>query len=458
MKATMKPLAAATLLLALGAPLALAKVSPEEAARLGGPELTPMGAERAGNADGTIPEWTGSMVGAPDGVKYDTGTVHPNPYAGEKPLFVITAQNMGQYADKLTDGQKALFGNYPDTFKMPVYPSHRDGGLAPRIYENIKKNALSAELESDGNGVLNAYGAAPFPIPKSGIEVLWNHNLHYSAFREYAFYTGAAVYPNGQIAYDKVEYDIASFYNDPQLGRTNFDGLQASFMVNQLAPARQKGEILLGHTFINPKQEPSQIWQYIPGTRRVRRAPNVAYDTPQGAGGLRGVDEDRLFNGSPDRFDWKLLGKKEIYIPYNAYALDDPSLKYEDLLTVGHINSDHTRYELHRVWVIEGTLREGARHIYNKRRLYIDEDSWAAVLADNYDARGELWRTAMQHFIYAYDLEGFHARVAVYHDLISGMYSAQRLINEEEQMPIVNTGRREDNFYTAANLRKMGNR
>lgn len=458
MTTTMKQLATATLLLALGNPLALAKVSPGEAARLGGPELTPMGAERAGNADGSIPEWTGTMVGAPDGVNFETGTIHPNPYAGEKPLFEITAENMSQYADRLTEGQKALFKQYPDTFRMPVYQSHRDGGYSQWTYAQVKLNATESIIVENGNGVENAFGSVPFPIPSSGIEVLWNHLLHPMAVREYALYTGAAVYPNGNIAYDKVEYDSTSYYHDPRIARDEFDGKQASFMNRMLEPARQKGEILLGHEFNNHMQNPRQVWQYIPGTRRVRRAPTVAYDTPQGAGGIRGVDEDRLFNGAPDRFDWELIGKKEIYIPYNAYQLDDPDLKYEDLLTVGHVNPDHTRYELHRVWVIEGTLKEGARHIFGKRRLYIDEDSWAAVLADNYDARGQLWRTHMQHHTYAYDLVGHHARVAVYHDLNSGAYSAQRMINEESVLPLINHDTREDHFYSPANLRRMGTR
>ena len=82
-----------------------------------------------------------------------------------------------------------------------------------------------------------------------------------------------------------------------------------------------------------------------------------------------------MFNGAPDRYDWKLIGKKELYIPYNAYRLDSPQLKYSDIIKPGHINRDLTRYELHRVWEVEATLKTGERHIYAKRHFFIDEDT-----------------------------------------------------------------------------------
>ena len=144
------------------------------------------------------------------------------------------------------------------------------------------------------------------------------------------------------------------------------------------APARLAGGILLVHETLDQVKKPRDAWLYNPGQRRVRRAPQVAYDNPgTAADNMRTTDQLDMFNGAPDRYDWKLVGKREIYVPYNSYRLQDPKLKYKDIITPLHINPDHLRYELHRVWVVEATLQTGERHIYKKRVFYIDEDSWS---------------------------------------------------------------------------------
>ena len=163
-----------------------AKVSPEEAAALGG-ELTPVGAIRAGNQEGTIPAWTGGITGPPEG--YKAGGAYPNPYPDDQVLFTITAENLGQYADRLSDGQKAMFERYPATWKMQVYPTRRSAAWPKRIYDAVVRNAVTAELAEGGNGVLNASEGIPFPIPREGVETIWNHLLRYrgeSIHRVYA--------------------------------------------------------------------------------------------------------------------------------------------------------------------------------------------------------------------------------------------------------------------------------
>ncbi|MBB4822556.1 hypothetical protein HNP29_005975 [Pseudomonas alcaligenes] len=452
----LSPVLGALLATSLASAPALAGLSPEEAARLG-QDLTPTGAEKAGNADGSIPAWSGKWRGAPPQVQFaGSGTKHPDPYAGEQPLFTITAENVAQYADQLSDGQKALFKRYPQSFRMPVYPSHRDFRYAQWVEDAIRQNALDAELVNDGNGVTKAYGGPPFPIPKNGFELMWNHNLHTVAWKEDANYKMALTLANGSRQFELVNYKILSPWTDPSGNAASFDGTQAHFMITTLEPSRKKGEIFLGNEYSDPLAQPRQSWQYLPGNRRVRRAPTVAYDTPYGAGGFRVMDEDRLFNGAPDRYDWKLVGKKELYIPYNNYRLDDPAVKLEQLLaTSGHLNPEYMRYEKHRVWVLEATLKPGKRHIYGKRVMYLDEDTWAAALADNYDGKGQLWRTNMQASIYAYELQAFHARVAVYHDLIAGSYLADRLINDQNA-PRLNDSDFDASNFTVASLRKQG--
>ncbi|HGY9626409.1 DUF1329 domain-containing protein [Pseudomonas putida] len=443
----------------LGSSLALqANVSGTDATTLG-PDLTPMGAERAGNADGSIPAWTGKWRGTPPQVKFaGPGTPYPDPYADEKPLFVITAQNMEQYAANLTDGQKALFKRYPNSFKMPVYPSHRDFRVDPQTEAAIARNAQTAKLSSDGNDALDAFGASPFPVPKNGNELILNHTMQARAVTEEANYNQVVVYADNNRVLEKVNYKIYSLWSDPKQNAQSTNGVFTDFLLTTLEPVRKKGEIVVGHEFINAAAQPRQAWQYTPGQRRVRRAPTVGYDSPTGAGGFRVYDEDRLFNGATDRYDWKIVGKKEVYIPYNNYKIDSPNVTQAEIINAaGHINPDLMRYEKHRVWVLQATLKPSARHIYAKRMFYIDEDSWAATLADNYDSRGQLWRTNMQTSVYAYDIQRFHARLGLYHDLIAGSYMVDRLLDDQKPAKLNASNFGPDEF-TPGNLRKLGTR
>ncbi|MNQ14936.1 hypothetical protein D3C85_278960 [compost metagenome] len=443
----------------LGSSLAIqAKVSESEAARLD-QDLTPMGAEKAGNADGSIPAWSGKWRGTPPHVKFGgPGAPYPDPYADEEPLFVITAQNMEQYAENLTDGEKALLKRYPNTFRMPVYPSHRDFRLDTKLEELIKKNALQAELSSDGHDTSSAWGASPFPMPKNGNELILNHTMQGRVATEEATYVQAVNYADGNKVFEKVNYKIYSIWSSSDHDLSSSEGILSHFLLTNLEPVRKKGEIIVGHDYINGAAQPRQAWQYTPGQRRVRRAPTVGYDSPTGAGGFRVYDEDRLFNGATDRYNWTIVGKKEVYIPYHNYKIDDPSVSHKELLSsTGHINPEYMRYEKHRVWVVEAKLKPGARHIYAKRVLYLDEDSWAATLADNYDSRGQFWRTNMQTSIYAYDIQRFHARLGMYHDLIAGSYMVDRLLDEQKPA-LLNASAFSPSDFTPGNLRKLGTR
>ena len=64
---------------------------------------------------------------------------------------------------------------------MNVYPSHRSAAFPQRIYDAIKANAATAKLTGTGNGVTGAISGPPFPIPQSGVEVIWNHILRFRA-------------------------------------------------------------------------------------------------------------------------------------------------------------------------------------------------------------------------------------------------------------------------------------
>ena len=453
MKTTKYLLQSGALALSLLATSVMAAVSADEAAKLG-TTLTPLGAEKAGNADGSIPEWTGGLpknVGTVD----DRGFLS-DPFASEQPLFTITAQNVDQYKDKLTPGQVAMFKRYPDSFKIPVYPTHRSATAPQSVLDDVKINATNTKLVEGGNGLENFKTAYPFPIPQNGLEAIWNQITRYRGGSVRRLVSQATPQPNGSysLVYFQDEFTFPTSLTDYDPAKPS--NILFYFKQRVTAPARLAGNVLLVHETLNQVKEPRLAWLYNAGQRRVRRAPQVSYDGPgTAADGLRTSDNFDMYNGAPDRYDWKLNGKKEIYIPYNSYKLDSPKLKYADIIKAGHLNPEHTRYELHRVWHVTGTLKAGERHIYAKRDVFIDEDSWQAAVIDHYDGRGALWRVAEAHAQYYSDKQVPWYTVETLHDIISGRYLALGMKNEEKQSYDFNY-KAATTDYTPAALRQAG--
>ncbi|QHS10462.1 DUF1329 domain-containing protein [Sinimarinibacterium sp. NLF-5-8] len=413
-------------------PISQAKVSAEQAAQLGGEQLTCTGAERAGS-DAGVAVYSGQWIGQWPGMKKEQG-FEPGPYADEKPLFTITAENAAQYAEHLTDGQKAMLEKYPQQFRMRVFPSHRDFGTPDWVCAAARYNAEHAEIDGDGIGVKNGQGGAlAFPFPQNGLEAIWSVRTTHRAWTEEGTLDNAAVYPNGSISWGRMVLRTLAPMNDPTAkARPSLsDKIAAYFYSSILLPERDRGTVAVGYQFNNQAQGSTQAWAYQPGTRRVRQAPEVGYDYPVPPASLHTTDEDTGFNGATDRFTWKLIGKQERYVPYHNFAINDPAIKYSDLLSKGTVNPDYLRYELHRVWVVEATLKPELRHVYGKRRLYIDEDTWQILTADNYDTRGNLWRVPMILYFYAPAAQTYHRGVQLFHDLTAQAYEADKLVNEQ---------------------------
>lgn len=438
-----------------------AKVSEEEAQKLKN-ELTPTGSEKAGNADGSIPAWTGSMRGLPEGLKYSgSGDVYPDPYADDKALLTITGANYEKYADKLGEGQKALFAKYPETFKMNIYPTHRDGRFNQKVEDRTWFNALNTELVNGIDGLRNYTGGAPFPIPKQGAEVIMNARVIHPHPAQDSLLDDMAVFPNGtrNKRRQKIFADYPYSNDANEIGVVDEQiGVNAGLIFIEITqPPREKGKLTIVQEPLDAVTYSRNAWIYLPGSRRVRRAPTVGYDTPDAPGGLMTIDDALGFNGALQRFDWKLMGKKEMYVPFHNYKFDDPNVKYDELLPVNHANPDYMRYELRRVWVIEANLLDGKRHVYGKRRFYVEEDSWQFVLTENYDGRGELWRVSILNTVYDYAIGGYINRAELYHDLQSAAYIATRLVNETRPSNYT-VPPRGAKYYTPQNLRKLGRR
>jgi hypothetical protein len=441
------------------ATIATAGVTAQQAARLGA-DLTPMGGEKAANAAGTIPAWTGGITsaeqaGAPG---FKTGGHHPDPYANDKPLYKIDASNMSRYAENLTAGHKALLTSYKGSYFMNVYPSRRSAAFPQRIYDATKANATTAKLTGGGTGVTGAIIGVPFPIPGEGVEVIWNHILRFRAEIAERIIGQAAVSRTGDYNLVKLHDETMVGYSLPGATEAGLDNTVLFFIQETISPARLAGEILLVHETLDQSKEHRRAWLYNPGQRRVRRAPNVAFDNPgTGSDGLRTSDQFDILNGSPERYNWKLVGKQEMIVPYNAYQLHSNKLKNTDIIKPLHINQEHARYELHRVWVVDAVLKPGQRHIYKRRTFYVDEDSWQILVVDCYDNRDQMWRVQEGHSINYYEIPTFWTTLETTYDLQSGRYLALGLDNEEPRT--VNfTAKRTASDFTPAAIARRGTR
>ncbi|MGJ7509839.1 DUF1329 domain-containing protein [Variovorax sp. GT1P44] len=404
---------------------AQAAITADEAKTLG-TTLTPVGAEKAGNKDGTIPAYDGGLKTAPAGFKAGDG-VRPDPYANEKPRLVIDAKNMAQYADKLTDGTKALLEKYP-SFRVDVYPTHRTVAFPKFVTDNTAANAVQAKTTNDGRSIEGAHAGFPFPIPKNGYEAMWNHLVRFNGQSYEAKYRNLNVDAGGHPALATEGLSVQDFpFWDPSKATAD---TYWRIKLTYTGPARRAGEALMIVDPLDIGNKDRRAWMYLPGQRRVKVAPDLSFDTPNpGTAGATTFDDTFIFNGSMDRFDFKLLGKKEMFVPYNDYAAVYQS-KQDDLLKPNHLNPDLVRWELHRVWAVEATLRDGKRHVYSKRTFYLDEDSWAALASDNYDARGQLYRSGFAYMTPSYDLPAPYTDMFGHYDFASRVYSLTGYIAE----------------------------
>ncbi len=405
----------------------LAAVSPEEAKQIG-TTLTPWGAEIAGNADGSIPAYTG---GIKPPANYDPSKpgVRPDPFAAEKPVLVITAANMAEHADKLSEGTKALFAKYP-TFRVDVYPTHRTARYPEFYKQNSIKNASECELAAEGLQLKNCYAGAPFPIPKSGHEVMWNRIFKYQARALRADDLMTTVVDGNGSVIDTAGWKGWNQYPlwDPErTEKLEGNELNELLRSDYNAPARKDGEKLVLHDGIDMVNSARRAWSYVVGQRRVKLSPDVAYDTPSPTGaGIGTVDDSSVFFGSFDRYDFKLVGKKEMYIPYNMFKITDQTLCGRDVVhTPNHINPDCMRWEKHRVWVVEATLKPGKRHIYPRRTLYWDEDYLGVGMGDSYDSTGKIYRISQSESFPLYESEGHISGQFAVYDLAKGSYTRQ---------------------------------
>ncbi len=449
----------------------LAAVPASEAAKLGG-ELTPVGAIAAGNADGSIPPWRGETLFTQEQKDLTRAQLEAwrvdDPKKVEELVYselarrkdeigdvltqamVIDRANYQQYADKLSAGHQAMFARYDD-YKMVVYPSIRTAFYPQAIYEATKANAVNAELvgTDDVNGASLGF---PFPIPGTGAEVMWNHKLKYKGDAVKRYNNQAIVKPDGSYKISKLIEDVKFKYGN--IGEPGGTDILAYYLSNVIEPARVAGQLTLVHETADAGAGGRLAWIFNPGLGRVNRAPDVGYDNPYiGTDGEQFNDQVDVFNGALDRYDWKLVGRKEMYIPYHNYQLNSPLLRYDDIIGPGHVNQDLVRYELHRVWVVDATLREGTRHQFARRTFYLDEDSWSIASVDCYDNRGELWKMQEAYLLTLPFIPTVTGAPEAIFDLKSGRYFLTALTNEDAISDFEVSYK--DAYFKPANLKRL---
>ena len=401
-----------------------AAVSADEAKQLG-TTLTEFGAIKAANADGSIPAYTGGLTKSPPGHKPDSG-FWADPFKDEKPLFRIDAKNMDKYADKLSEGQKQLLKTNPGYY-IDVYPSHRTAAYPEHVLKATVRNATGCKTLKEGQAIDRACrGGMPFPIPKDGYEVMWNQTLRYQGDTAIGTKSSRSwvVDSSGKPTMTAQQQTLSDFtYYQVNLPDRDADMGWRVYSITQ-SPARRAGEMTGLTDFIDPTDKPRRAWSYTPGQRRVKLSPEFSYDTPVASmGGVTLFDELFVFSGKMDRFDFKLVGKKEMFIQYNAYKLSYDCPTQEMALQAKHVNPACERWELHRVWVVEATLKSGQRHAYSKRVYYLDEDLTGAGNYDAFDQNGQLHRALFQAAHPMYDKLIPYAAKNVTYDFNKNMYA-----------------------------------
>ncbi|MDY0745225.1 DUF1329 domain-containing protein [Paucibacter sp. R3-3] len=431
-------------------------------ARLG-KDLTGVGADPAASKDGAIPAFAPADALLPG---WAPGKKRADffKYKGDKPLYVIDASNVDKYADRLSPGQVQMVKQTKD-YKMEVYPSRRSCGNPDFVVENTKKNVGTATLGADGWSLKEAtVPGIPFPMPANGAEAMWNYKMKYAGIGFEWPVNYISLSPRKGSS-DWIQAGATQTYYFPwgKKGSTQLSKLPPVEYYTYFAyasPVALAGQAL---SVVNYLDKISDTFYYFPGQRRVRRMPTYAYDAPQiGFENQYTLDEPRMFNGALDRFDWKLVGKKELIVGYNAFGMYDPSAKLSDVLKNDAPAAEARRYETHRVWVVEATVKQGVRHLAPKRTFYLDEDSWSIVVAEDYDAQGKLWKLRESFVIPVAETGSCDNPAFVQHNLIDGRYVFDQspLGAGKDIRWVVDSkeAKFNENFYTAENLRSISER
>lgn len=409
------------------------------------------GSDPAPNATGEISTYTGKQ-GLACPADYEPGNYLPSPYGEEKPLYRIDHTNVEEYESRLSPGQVARLKRNKN-FYMNVYPTHRHFEFPEEVYAAIDRNLETCKLNSE-NEVQGYNGAVAFPKPENGAQAAWNIKRFFSGEDAYTYDTRRLVSPSGRIR-KEVQFTKAINLDENRLlsDIENPDDVATKIMSLYTYPADKAGGGVLILQYKDDR--PDDTWLYLPSLRRVRRAPTLDHGAQ--IDGESTMDEmGAFFRGRVNDWDWKLLGKKELYVPANNYEMWTVGTPDNEECLPGDLNPESLRYELRRVWVVEATAREDTDHPYSRRVIHADEDSWYAMVGDNYDKRGNLWRMSEFYTYYDYCTQYRVVNGMLYLNLESGRYEMfGGGLDEDSKATITNSDMKASDFTIQA-LRRIG--
>ena len=418
------------------------------------PALTTVGAERSGNAEGTIPTWEGGITKPPG--PYSTGDWHPDPFPNDQILFTINSENVEKFSDKLTAGHRAMMAKYP-SYHLNIYPTRRSASFPASVLEHTIKYSGKAQIVDGGAGVTGIIQGIPFPHPENGEQTIWNARLNYKAGGYRGYYTQVVTTSNGEYEFSVWGHEIEYPYSDDKTTLENFDNVKVRGLLRTLRPAKNAGNMFVYHRFLNSHGIERRGWSYNAGKRRVKRSTNDPRDIPMGrSAGIHIWDQNNMWQGPITDFNWTLLGKQELYVPYNAYRLHGGDTAVDTIIQPGHINQDLSRYELHRMWVVEANLKEGRTHRYKRRRYFIDEDSWRILAAEHYDENGEVDRFSESHTINYYEVPMVYSTLGTYYKLDTRRYFVSNIDNQYS--PFDFSYDKEPDYYKPGRLKMKAKR
>ncbi|MHA7834296.1 MAG: DUF1329 domain-containing protein, partial [Algiphilus sp.] len=417
----------------LGASITLEDEGQGVAGTRGAGGLTPVGAEAGPSADGVIPAWSGGITPEqwPEG--YAEGEKLVDPFATDQAKATITADNMAQYSAYLSDGHKALLQRY-DSYRMPLYPTRRSVSYPERIYKATRENTDRARLIGS-DSLSGAFLGFPFREPDSGVEAMWNHRVRYRGDSVMARSEQAVVQPDGDIERrlfqtERVYFRYGNLEDPVDIDQQNILLYYLSWFARDPTGV---DFLALVHETANAADKGRALWVLPERANRLFRIPPVGYDQPfPGSGGIYFIDMIDMYNGAFDRYNWRLIGKRQLIVPYNNFGLINGSVEQTRLLQGKHPDPSAMRYERHRVWVVEATERPGKSHSFGKRIFYIDEDSWNVVLVENYDEDGNLWRFQEGHLVPLYNVQAANAMPVVTYNFPDGRFFINRMVGHTD--------------------------
>ena len=341
---------------------------------------------------------------------------YKDPFIEDSIIFQITKDNYLDYEKYLTPGQIKMFATYGSTFFMNIYPSRRSCAVPDEVLELSKGG--NAKLVDGGEGIEGVVGSIPFPNASEPLHHLWNHILRYRGVDIQGGSPYYIVNYNGE-KINGAGKAIAKNYWNPFI--SNDKGLQGKIMTKVTHPPRLADAGVLVIESLNALATPRRAWVYSPATRRVRRAPDIAYDNYSGfSQGLTTIDSFDGFNGAKDRYTWKNGGTELKFMPYNSYKFHNAN--HEKSLTALHVNQEYLRYELVKVNIVNADLKEDMRHILPHRVMYFDFDSHNFISEDIYDGEKNLIRYRELPIMNFYDEPMCNAIHAATYDFATKKY------------------------------------